>query len=98
MGAQSRAAVARAIKTARTINQTDDISEQMFGSVIADVARLLYPPPKTAAHIAALVRCSERHAEFCLSGQRKWSGDAIAAIVAEILRRHSMRNVKVSKR
>jgi hypothetical protein len=29
-----------------------------------------------------------------LGGQRDWSGDAIAAIVAEILKRHSMRNVK----
>jgi uncharacterized protein YoaH (UPF0181 family) len=38
-----------------------------------------------------------RQAERYLGGHG-WSGDAIAAIVAEILRRHAMRNVKITKR
>jgi hypothetical protein len=85
----------RRAETAReTVRSPDRADEQMFGSCLADVARLLWPS-KTAAHVAALVGCSERAAEFWLAGQREWSGDAIAAIVSEILRRHSMRNVKI---
>jgi len=72
-------------------------AEQMFGSVLADVARILWPT-KTAAHIAAATKCSERAAEFWLAGTRDWSGDAIAAIVSEILKRHAMRHVKVAAR
>jgi len=37
-------------------------------------------------------------AERYLGGHCEWSGDAIAAIVSEILRRHSMRNVRVAAR
>jgi hypothetical protein len=38
-------------------------------------------------------------AERYLGGQCEWSGDATAAIIAEILKRRAMRNVKiVSKR
>ena len=86
--------VSGAIKTARNDLRAD---EETFGSIFTDVARLLWPS-KTAAHVAALVGCSERNAEFWLSGKQKWSGDAIAAIVAEILRRHSMRNAKIVSR
>jgi hypothetical protein len=67
-------------------------SEEQFA--LSNVARLLWPL-KTAAHIAAAAGCSERAAVFYLACERQWSGDAIAAIVSEILRRHSMRNVKV---
>ena len=72
-------------------------SEQLFGTCIADVARLLWPD-NTAAHVASASGCSQRAAEYYLSGQREWSGDAIAAVVAEILRRHSMRNVRIRAR
>jgi hypothetical protein len=72
-------------------------TEQLFGSILGDVARLLFPH-KTAAHIAALVGCSDRAAEMYLAGDREWSGDAVAAIVAEILRRHAVRNIKITKR
>lgn len=72
-------------------------AEENYGSIIGDVARLLWPK-NTAAEIAALVNCSVRNAELALSGRQKWSGDAIAAIVSEILKRHSMRNVKVVAR
>lgn len=72
-------------------------AEQLFGSVLADVARTLWPD-KTAANIAAAAGCSERAAEFYLAGDREWSGAALAAIVSEILKRHAMRNVKVTAR
>lgn len=69
----------------------------MFGSTLADIARTLWPE-NTAPEIAAAAGCSTRAAEFYLAGGREWSGDAIAAIVSEILRRHKMRNVKVTAR
>lgn len=75
----------------------DFLAEQLFGPVLSQVSRTLWPE-KTAANIAVSANCSVRAAEFYLSGQREWSGDAIAAIVSEILRRHSMRNVRVTKR
>ena len=81
-------------KIERTDVQAD---EQLFGSCLAEIARTLWPS-KTAINIAAAAGCSERAAEFYLSGQRDWSGDAIAAIVSEILQRHKMRNVKVVPR
>jgi len=82
-------------KTAR--NDLRD-GEEPFGSIFSDIAKMLYPPPKTAAQVAALVGCGERNIELCLSGKQNWSGDAIAAIVSEIMRRHHMRNFKVTKR
>lgn len=94
MGAVSTAAVAKAVEILRTDVQED---EQLFGSVLADMARMLWPT-KTAAHIASAAGCSERAAEFYLAGQRDWSGDAIVALVTELLKRHQMRNVKVLKR
>lgn len=75
-------------------------TEQSFGevnSVLSSVARMLWPA-KTAANIAAATNCSVRAAEMYLAGDRDWSGDAIAAIVSEILKRHQMRNVKVTSR
>ena len=88
----SSTAVRAATQTARRDLRD---SEASFGTIFADIATLLYPPPKTAAHVAVLIGCTERNVEACLSGKQKWSGDAIAAITAEILRRHAMRNVKV---
>lgn len=90
----SGAARASALQNERTDDRAD---EQLFGSVLSDVARMLWPI-KTAANVAAIVGCSERAAEFYLAGQREWSGDALAAIVAEILKRHALRNLKVSAR
>lgn len=87
-----RAAEARPIDR-REFRET----EENFGSIMADVARLLWPKG-TAVEIAALIGCTVRNAELQLSGQQKWSGDALAAIVAEILKRHAMRNVKITKR
>lgn len=91
MRTASQRVIPQATETARTVVQQP---EQSFGSILSDVSRLLWPA-KTAAHVAALVGCSERAAEFYLAGHREWSGDAIAAIIAEVLKRHHMRNVRV---
>ncbi len=64
---------------------------------VADLARFIWPKG-TAPEIAARIGCSVRNVELQLSGQQKWSGDAIAAIFSEILRRHGLRNVKVRAR
>lgn len=64
---------------------------------VSGLARFIWPKG-TAVEIAARIGCSVRNAELQLSGQQKWSGDAIAAIVSEILRRHQMRNVRVTAR
>jgi len=73
-------------------------SEESFGSIFTDIAVMLWPPPKTAAQVAAAIGCGERNAELCIQGKQNWSGDAVAAIIAEILRRHQVRNVKVARR
>lgn len=72
-------------------------TDQLVGSVLADIARTLWPE-QTAPSLAAVTKCEVRTAERYLGGQREWSGDAIAAIVSEILKRHAMRNVKVRAR
>jgi hypothetical protein len=81
----------------RTDVQTAEPGEQLFASVMAEIAGKLWPD-NTAAHLAAAAHCGVRAAEYYLAGGRKWSGDAIAAIVSEILRRHAMRHVKVAAR
>lgn len=73
------------------------VTDQMVGNVLADIAYALWPK-NTAPNLAAAADCEVRSAERYLEGSRAWSGDAIAAIVAEIMRRHSMRNIKIVKR
>jgi hypothetical protein len=94
MGAVSVVARERSPESDRTDVRDD---EQLFGSIVGDIARLLWPK-KTAANVAALIGCSERAAEMYLAADREWSGDAIAAIVAEICKRHGMRNIKIKGR
>lgn len=94
MRASSAVLRSAAIETVRPAGRDDD---HLVGSVLSDIARTLWPTD-TAPNIAAVVGCSVRAAERYLGGQREWSGDAIAAIVAEIMRRHSMRNFKVRAR
>jgi hypothetical protein len=95
MGQVSAAAFRRAIKTARSDLRD---GEESFGSVLTDIAKMLYPPPKTAAQVAAAIGCTERNAELCLAGRQNWSGDAVAVLIAEILKRHGMRNARVIAR
>ncbi len=73
-------------------------TEESFGSIFTDIVELLYPAPNTAAQLASELGCSVRNVELYMAGTQKWSGDAIAFIVAEIMRRHQMRNFKVTKR
>jgi hypothetical protein len=81
-----RAEVAGAIKIDR--RQLRPTEESFASPVISDVARLLWPKG-TAAEIASRAGCSVRNAELYLSsGPQKWSGAALAVIIAEILRRH----------
>lgn len=85
---------AAATETDRPIGRETD---QMVGDVLSEIASTLWPL-NTAANLAAEIGCSVRAAERYLGGQRDWSGDAVAVIVAEVLKRHSMRNVKVNGR
>jgi hypothetical protein len=94
MRAVSGAPLAPAIETVRPDGRDTD---QMVGSVLSDISHTLWPH-STAANVAALCGCTVRAAERYLAGDREWSGDAIAAIVSEILKRHSMRNVKITAR
>jgi hypothetical protein len=79
------------------IRPTERSTDQMVGSVLSDIARTLWPT-NTAANIAAEAGCAVRAAERYLGGQREWSADAVAAIIAEILKRRKMRNVRVTAR
>lgn len=84
-----RAEVAGAIKIDR--RELRHTEESFASPVLSDVARLLWPKG-TAAEIASRAGCTVRNAELYLSaGPQKWSGDAIAVIIAEIMRRHLAR-------
>lgn len=74
------------------------LTEESFGTILADIVELLYPPPNTPAQLASELGCTVRNVELYLSGKQKWSGDAVAFIVAEIMRRHGLRNFRVTKR
>ena len=84
--------------SAQTIRSDLRLTEASFGSILTDIAELLYPPPNTAAKIAAELGCSVRNVELYLAGRQKWSGDAVAHFVSEICKRHAMRNVRITKR
>lgn len=99
--AMAKVSKTRARKSAsieRTIVRDGEAeAELLFEPVLSEVARLLWPE-KTAANIASEAGCSVRAAEFYLAGQRDWSGDALASIVIEILKRHKLRNIKIGAR
>lgn len=73
-------------------------AEESFGIILCEIARMLYPPPNTAAQIASAVGCSVRNIELCLSGKQGWSGDAVAVLIGEICRRHHQRNVRIIRK
>jgi hypothetical protein len=76
-------------------------TDQMVADVLKDVAKALWPK-NTASALAAQIIGPDgkppdpRTIERYFQGSREWSGDAIAAIVSEILKRHSMRNVRIT--
>ena len=72
-------------------------TDQMVADVLKDVAVALWPD-NAAANLAAQIGCSVRTVERYFEGSREWSGDAIAAIFSEILKRRAMRNIKVVTR
>lgn len=73
-------------------------TEADFGLVLNAIAQKLYPPPNTAAQIAAELPCSVRLIEMYFEGRLDWSDTAIVFLISEILRRKRMRNFKVTKR
>lgn len=91
MRAMSPTAGQRSTETVRPDGRATD---QTVENVLADIAYTLWPK-NTAPNLATAADCEVRSAERYLEGSRAWSGDAIAAIVAEIMRRHHMRNFKV---
>lgn len=94
MRAVSGAAPSRAKENDRPIGSATD---QMVEDVLTDIAKSLWRK-NTAASLAAELGCSVRTVERYMEGSREWSGEAIAAIVQEILARHRMRNVRVTSR
>lgn len=78
-------------------------TDRMVADVLEDIAKTLWPK-NTAACLAACIilpngkNPDPRTVERYFEGKRTWSGDAIAAIVSEILKRHQMRNVRVTAR
>lgn len=73
------------------------------GDILSDIAKRILWPENTAPCLASAVekaggKCSVRQAERYLGGHCEWSGDAVAAIVGEILRRRGTRNVRVMAR
>jgi hypothetical protein len=91
--------VARVAAT-EIIRPHDRDTDRLVGSVLSDIAKTLWPT-NTAPHIAAEItklrgeKCAVRTVERYLADDREWSGDAIAVIVSEIMRRHAMRNFSV---
>jgi hypothetical protein len=81
-----------AFESGRQLRRETDTS---VGDVLTDIAKRILWPENTAAHIAVAARCSVRQAERCLGGHCEWSGDAVAAIIGEIVKRRGMRNVKI---
>lgn len=96
----SQAEVASATKTVRPYDRETD---QLAGTVLKDIAYMLWPE-YTAQCLADEIgkargyECHPRVAERYLGGQRDWSGDVVAVVVSEILKRHAMRNAKVRPR
>ena len=73
-------------------------TDTSVGDVLSDICKRILWTENTAAYVAEAAKCSVRQAERFLGGHCEWSGDAVAAIISEILVRRRMRNVKVSAR
>jgi hypothetical protein len=97
MGSVSEAPRTAASEVARAFGGGGEQSFGDEGSVLSAIARMLWPH-KTAAHLAAATNCSVRAAEMYLAGDREFSGDALAAVINEVLKRHAVRNLKVRAR
>lgn len=81
----------------KTIRHDRRSTDTSVGDVLSDIAKLVLWPENTAPFLASAAGCSVRQAERYLAG-REWSGDAVAAVMQEILVRKGMRNVRVTSR
>ena len=84
-----------AMEIGRQICREPDVE---VGDALSDIAKLILWPDNTAPHLAALCGCSVRQAERYLGGECEWSGDAVAAVITEILNRRRVRHVRVRSR
>ena len=80
--------------TDRSVQRTTEWSK-MFSE---DLARTFGASTHEEAKIAAELKCHPRTIERYMEGAREWSGEAVAVVVEELLRRHRLRNVKVRAR
>lgn len=94
MGLVSRVPRSGTIETVRHDCQETDTSD---GDVLSEIAKRVLWPESTAAYLAVASGCSVRQAERYLGGHG-WSGDAVAAVMTEILKRRGMRNLRIIKR
>src|SRR5690348_9022045 len=90
------------VGTIESDRQPSRETDTSVGDVLTDIAKLVLWPKNTAPSLAALIeesggKCSVRQAERYLGGH-EWSGDAVAAVMSEILKRRGMRNVRVMAR
>lgn len=83
--------------TTETVRHAWRGTDTSDGDILSDIAKRVLWPQNTAACLAVACGCSVRQAERYLGG-REWSGDAVSAVMEEILKRRGMRNVKVTTR
>jgi hypothetical protein len=95
----SGVSIASRVATTEIVRQERRATDTSVGDdVLANIAKHILWPENTAPELAAACGCSTRMAERYLGGHCEWSGDAIAAIMGEILKRRGMRNVRVKAR
>ncbi len=93
----STSSVSRSVAIESDRHERRETDRCVGGREISSICKLVLWTENTAPNVAAVVGCSVRQAERYLS-EHNWSGDALAAIVTEILARHRMRNVKIVAR
>ncbi len=85
-------------RNSETVRHEGRETDTSVGDVLTEIAKRVLWLENTAPCLAAAAGCSVRQAERILGGHCEWSGDATAAVIAEILKRRGMRNVKVVPR
>lgn len=87
---------APALAPSRQIDRPDGpATDHLVEPTLKAIAEALWPE-NAAANLAAEIGCSVRTVERYFEGSRDWSGDAVAVLVAEICRRHAMRNIRIA--
>jgi hypothetical protein len=88
----------RELEARETARQGCRSTDTSVGDVLSDIAKRTLWPENTAPNLAAACGCSVRMAERYLGGHCDWSGDAVAAVMQEILNRRKLRNVRIRAR